>query len=307
VDTAWYILGSTGNLELLSEVPDSSWTRIEDLPTWIPDWSVQLRPDKLKLTHNSGESANEWAQKHWCATDTLEWRCFTGVVTRQLHVGGRRVDVIVRVAVLGQMIGGMVVPAIDSMAQVTPALPRVYPWAWGRTKVGTGRAKWHQRTRPLHGNPAPKVDSKIRKHEITVVKSSQRIDVPTAQSRDEALWRVLTSNSVDGHYPAPESLGYGFGDWIADNSAWEEHAKNRDCEHRKLHRELVDSELNCRYSDLEQDPLEHFQEQEQFSSIGAQVCFPDTGLVSYLQTCLQARLARKFAEAGACAHESDAI
>jgi hypothetical protein len=46
-DTAKFILISWDNLRLLSLVQDASFTRIEGLPSWVPDFSVEDLPGPL--------------------------------------------------------------------------------------------------------------------------------------------------------------------------------------------------------------------------------------------------------------------
>jgi hypothetical protein len=48
-DTAWAILKSSGNLDILSHVQNSHSTRIPGLPSWVPDWSCGTSFTSLRI------------------------------------------------------------------------------------------------------------------------------------------------------------------------------------------------------------------------------------------------------------------
>ena len=45
---AWAILDETKNLQLFHSVEDISERKIDDLPSWVPDWSAKPWPNRLR-------------------------------------------------------------------------------------------------------------------------------------------------------------------------------------------------------------------------------------------------------------------
>ncbi|KAF2017677.1 HET-domain-containing protein [Aaosphaeria arxii CBS 175.79] len=90
-DVARALLISNGTLSTLEQVQDPSRTKIPDLPSWVPDYSIQLKPYPLRLR---GPTV-------WTASDKRTWR--PNILTLEnglLDVQGFRLDCVHRTALV---------------------------------------------------------------------------------------------------------------------------------------------------------------------------------------------------------------
>ncbi|OCL01994.1 hypothetical protein AOQ84DRAFT_305531 [Glonium stellatum] len=84
-------LVSYGNLTLLSHVQDQSHTRIPNLPSWVPDYSVGLQPYPLRFR----------GACNWSASGDLYWkRNLRSMERGYLHVQGYQIDTIDEISTL---------------------------------------------------------------------------------------------------------------------------------------------------------------------------------------------------------------
>jgi len=90
-ETARVLLTSYRNLSLLSHVEDSSQRRIANLPSWVPDYSVELDPYPLRYRGTS----------RWKASGNLTWEPNVfAMANGELEVTGYHLDTIDQTSVL---------------------------------------------------------------------------------------------------------------------------------------------------------------------------------------------------------------
>ncbi|OCK85851.1 hypothetical protein K432DRAFT_216315 [Lepidopterella palustris CBS 459.81] len=91
LEVARALLISHEDLGLLSHVQDMSHTRIPNLPSWVPDYSVVLHPYPLKFR----------GPCQWNASGDSRWKPDTSAMEKgQLHVQGFRLDIIDKTSIL---------------------------------------------------------------------------------------------------------------------------------------------------------------------------------------------------------------
>lgn len=178
------ILQSRKDLKLLSHVQDPSLTRVSGLPSWVPDYSVDL-----------GRAAFEpEEQSPWSASGKHQVSRFEIRGDYKLVVDGFLLDT---VSYLASLKGCTFVRNANVVLQ-TPA--------WYRDQPGEYVAY-----RPDF------VDEICQPVNIPVMHkaSSSNDQIPTRPvTRVEALWRTMTADCFDGQHPAPIRCGFGFSDWI---------------------------------------------------------------------------------------------
>ncbi|KAL9608794.1 MAG: hypothetical protein Q9167_006381 [Letrouitia subvulpina] len=62
-EAAWAIIDETKNLQIFYFCPDPSIRKVDDLPSWVPDWSARLQPEPLRGEPHGdgdGEIASRW-------------------------------------------------------------------------------------------------------------------------------------------------------------------------------------------------------------------------------------------------------
>ncbi|CAI6339658.1 unnamed protein product [Periconia digitata] len=90
-ETARVLMASYQNLSLLSHVQDPSQTRLSNLPSWVPDYSINLDPYPLRYRGPS----------FWKASGNLSWKPNTFSMTKgELDVQDYQIDVIDQTAIL---------------------------------------------------------------------------------------------------------------------------------------------------------------------------------------------------------------
>ena len=287
LETACYILSVSRKLEILCYIQDRSRTRLERLPSWVPDWSTRLSPNPI-----SGPSR----EHPWSASGSLEWKMPERVGPEVLHVQGAFIDRIIDAATLSAL--GVKDQreefSLSNVTNIALSTPKVYPWAWGRTKIGAEHLRFD---RCAFQGPAHQ-GSEIRPLELNIYPAAHSIEVPMAQSRVEALWRTLIADCLGGEHPAPLEAGFGFGDFVVDciQQAGYSYGVNSlmacqdtvpgisrntslEYEYRayvRSHIQLVESELNCRA--VGEDPLQFFHEIERYSKENFECGFPANGI-----------------------------
>jgi hypothetical protein len=65
IEAVWFLLRLYKNLKILSYIEDRSYTIVKGLPSWVPDFSVQLASTQLEVGNLSG----------WSAAGHLKWIC----------------------------------------------------------------------------------------------------------------------------------------------------------------------------------------------------------------------------------------
>jgi hypothetical protein len=184
--TAELIMGPS-NLALLSHVQDLSDTKIKDMPSWVPDFSVPLGRKPLV----ADETTCPYAA---CGEDSPSL-CFyltvesKGKLSKVLSLGGYKLDTVAEVAESN----GCYFTRVGSIALNTPKLYSkandvIYNAKSGLfMRLGVGNTKDHDAWR------------------------KEPLKVPRA----EALWRTMIADSCYDVYPAPVAAGFGFSDWVA--------------------------------------------------------------------------------------------
>ncbi|KAL0935055.1 ankyrin and het domain-containing protein [Colletotrichum truncatum] len=178
------IMRKTASLSILSQVQEPFHTRFYQLPGWVPDFSSQLPYTPLDTGDDdvlfcvSGSGTETWFEIH--NDDTLE-------------VETIEVDVVMISELVGNDLDDMVLNLLKSILRI----PHQYPIGDFEKQVKS---------------PFEDSTGSFRIRGIT---------------RVEALWRTLVGNMLPNPnpgffvypddavtYPAPESLGHGFSNWI---------------------------------------------------------------------------------------------
>jgi hypothetical protein len=96
-DVTERVMLSNGNLHLLSHVQDASQTKVSGLPSWVPDYSVQIKPYPLFLRGNC----------NWSASGRLRWRPDAAAMRLGLlHVQGFRIGNVEEAAAMPDEVAG---------------------------------------------------------------------------------------------------------------------------------------------------------------------------------------------------------
>ncbi|MCJ1268791.1 hypothetical protein MMC22_008679 [Lobaria immixta] len=96
-EAAWAIIDETENLQLLCFVTDISKRKINDLPSWVPDWSARLRPSPLRGGPQG--YANREKESRWYPAGDHRWiRPRGNFGSRELTVSALQVDTVLATA-----------------------------------------------------------------------------------------------------------------------------------------------------------------------------------------------------------------
>jgi hypothetical protein len=179
--TATVSMLETSGLAVLSNVQDPSLTQVSGLPSWVPDFSVDLG----RLIHFEDSSPP------WAASGKQRTAPFTITGDNHLVLEGTMIDTTSEVTSLK----GCYFERIAGLALETPAhylnnqgIPPTFT-SYPSDVSETGR-------KPL------------------LLPTPEDPDFPSI-SRVEALWRTLTLDSFEGVCPAPARCGFGFSDWVS--------------------------------------------------------------------------------------------
>jgi hypothetical protein len=113
------VLLSSKNLRLLCHVQDPGATAIQNLPSWVPDYSVPQQPYTLRLRGRPSWSASGSTQ--W------KWKGHEDAMSKGLlHVQGYKVDIVEETAKLTSETDNPA-SAWSSIVQVTASLDSLYP------------------------------------------------------------------------------------------------------------------------------------------------------------------------------------
>lgn len=183
---AHYILRDTGDLTLLNQVQDQSTTRVEDLPSWVPDSSTSLG----RSTFHADGQLSTGKTKQPCYIPTI----MPGNI---LSVEGICAYRVAAVAEAGSC------------------------YFTSTAKLALGTPAWHIKEPTLVINfPGPRGDKTREPFAV----SADRFQPPPSDSssnagslatpRVEALWRTLIADACDGSHPASVTYGFAFADWF---------------------------------------------------------------------------------------------
>lgn len=147
---------SQGDLSLLSHVQDASRTKLANLPSWIPDFSVSLHPYPLLFR----------GRCHWSACGNEKWEPNIKQMQQGLlHLRGHRAGIVAETALMPN--------ETDDTAAY---------WA-GIVKLASHLKDYYPHTR-------------------------------CRQTRIEALWRTLVTDTYSRKHPAPDSCSQLFIDYV---------------------------------------------------------------------------------------------
>lgn len=147
-DAARVLLTSYRNLSLLSHVEDPSSRRVPNLPSWVPDYSIDLDPYPLRYRGPS----------FWKASGNLVWEPNVfGLGNGELDVQGYRLDVIDHTSVL---VGESEDPSASWASIVKLALSLELPYpnpSNSRKNPGRVEVLWRTLTTDIYNKqyPAP--------------------------------------------------------------------------------------------------------------------------------------------------------
>lgn len=178
--TTQYLLRASG-LAVLTLIQDKKLTSLEDLPSWVPDFSVELG----RSMHNIPRSGEPLPVEH---TTKVPFEVTEG---RFLTLKGLKLNVVSEVTSLN----GCYFNRVAELALKTP------DWYLDNRTV-----------QPPFAQYRPQNQAKDRRPLLVPI----RVDSSSTHiSRVEALWRTLTLDFFDGKSPAPARCGFGFSDWVA--------------------------------------------------------------------------------------------
>jgi hypothetical protein len=176
-DTSRSILLSYSNLTLLSHVQDASSTKIPELPSWTPDYSVALWPYPLRF-----RGSHEWS-----AAGNLQWNPNIKLLEKGcLEAQGFLVDTVDAISLLPSDITREA-GAYDKSRQRNPSSTSQSTAAWA---------------------------SVVSLAMSTSPRYTQTNKRGAPVTRFEALWRTLIANTYLHKRPAPSLVGQHFIDYI---------------------------------------------------------------------------------------------
>ena len=261
IHTTRVLMESYRSMSLLSHVQQRSDTYVEDLPSWVVDWSVALQPAPLRFRGSC----------NWCANASLEWTSRTDKDKRWLTVQGTRID----------SVDALVTPTPAStgywedVLELVKGLPELYDFqpAQGHCldglkflitgiQPGTGRNDLEHLVREyggtLNSRPSSFVDfvisgqqpgwRKMRQSEelslrsidedglkrLIVERQLAQVRAMTSQAsenistipRIDVLWRTLIADTFLKQHPAPAGCAKLFTSYlseqVAKSAAWTE-------------------------------------------------------------------------------------
>lgn len=90
-EAAWAIIDDTKSLQLFYFVSDSSRRKVNDLPSWVPDWSARLQPEPLRgEPHGDGDGETE---SRWYPSGDHRWiRPKGSIGSRELVISALRIS-----------------------------------------------------------------------------------------------------------------------------------------------------------------------------------------------------------------------
>jgi hypothetical protein len=171
----------TSGLAVLSHVQDPSLTQVSGLPSWVPDFSVDIGRSIIEVEEFSP----------WAASGNTQEASFKVTDSSHLILEGVMIDMISGVTSLE----GCYFERVAKLALNTP--------------------QWYLNN---HGLPPTftsySSDASDNSRGPLLLPSPEDTDFPYI-SRVEALWRTLTADSLELNSPAPASCGFGFSDWVS--------------------------------------------------------------------------------------------
>lgn len=211
--TAAALMLETAGLAVLSHVQNPSLTEVDSLPSWVPDFSVDLGryhfpQDCLPFLGPPGKEftssfAVTMPSSRWAASRKQETAPFTITADNHLVLQGTMIDAISVVTSLQgcyfQRIAGLALGTAAHYLNNQGVAPTFTSYPSGHAETDRKRL---------------------------LLRTSEDPDFPSI-SRIEAVWRTLTLDSFEGVCPAPARCGFGFSDWVSlhlerVHKAWED-------------------------------------------------------------------------------------
>jgi hypothetical protein len=244
IDTCWSILGLLEDLRLLSYQKKGGVQRMPGLPSWVPDWSnthgQAAFEDHLGMTYETENSSAVHQYSHqYCACADKRWQCDfeESLGSKFLHVQGKKVGTIRNVA---QIVKGDLkqllpvyndIPVVYTSFRISPLqeddkLQATQPGKNTRIAGDPANVLAERmgglvvdRTQQSHPEQEPDHVSNsyfaALSSEAKPERSTRVISIYT-QTRFEALWRTLISDSWAGQHPAPSAAGSAFVDSLIE-------------------------------------------------------------------------------------------
>ncbi|KAH6666430.1 heterokaryon incompatibility protein-domain-containing protein [Halenospora varia] len=214
-EAARYQMGWSNGLGFLGHVQDAAHTQIDDLPSWVPDYSVMLIPNSLSEPTVNHSASNPVGVSPFFASGNLE---FTTPILPQpspnLSVRGILCDVIADTGDFGQSHDLM------DIIQLLSDLPHVY-WDDALQSArrsgeddGQGLSLTIEEGYVKVSGSSPDDDPSENQDGDTTSQpiTRSRDSLPRVQTFFEVLWRTLIADCWDGQHPAPVEAGYAFVD-----------------------------------------------------------------------------------------------
>ena len=176
-DAARSLVLSSGNLDLLSHVQDTTFTRTPKLPSWVPDYTVSLQPYPLRFR----------GRCQWSAAGPLNWKPNIGLLEENLlEVQGFYIDTLLETSLL----------PTEATTQADEDDSSLSKDLIPKTSVTVAWASIVSLSLSLPPRYA-------------ISKKSGR-----CITRVEALWRTLIANTYSREHPAPPMVGRLFIDYV---------------------------------------------------------------------------------------------
>jgi len=237
IETTAYLLTSSKHMmdrqtEVMWQIEDKTARKISNLPSWVPDFSVECLPALIE-----DKVAHDW--NVW----PLEGRPDKNLVIdgRTLHAYGVMIDKIIEVAPLeGDRFRGAAkvalgLPAVyrcigdDVQEQVDRDGQEAEPQDVVSKLIGQVTSEdflkvqhdWHQHVPQL--SPAPvgeasksQMTRAAYRRQLRPARGTPHVSSPRRQTRVEAFWRTLLLDYSFDESPAPLESGFALGDMLAD-------------------------------------------------------------------------------------------
>jgi hypothetical protein len=185
IDTAKFILSSWGNLRPLSLIQDASVTAIDELPSWVPDFSIEGLPGPLDY----GRPIPWTASKD---LDAFHLRFSLDV----LQVSGVKIDTVVETAAFKcYSVNGTPIEELLKFVLKLPDMSNIRD-----PEMNEGLQEYL-----LTEDVAPWEDVRSEIPSALELSGAMRL-----QPRLEILWRTLLTDRFQGQHPAPADCGTAF-------------------------------------------------------------------------------------------------
>jgi hypothetical protein len=179
--TATVSMLKSSGVTVLSHFQDPSLTQVSDLPSWVPDFSVDIGRSIIEVQESSP----------WAASGERQTAPFIIIDDNHLILEGVMIDTTSGITSLK----GCYFERVAKLALSTP--------------------KWYLNNHGLPPTFTPYGSDVSDNHRKPILLPSiDDTDFPCI-SRVDALWRTLTADSFGDSCPAPARCGFGFSDWVS--------------------------------------------------------------------------------------------